>query len=469
MRDSGDAPCARTDTVAGPTAMIVAPFWSNRQFVGSYRVERFVRWLSTDGIRAVLVTAGETEYVKTMPWGYEVSVVDPFSSAFMRVRRTWSRAVAHFDRSHCPVKELDDRNSESASKRRLKNLALSASQMLLSPDPGVLWGRRILNHPSVLRLGRQVRFVLASGPPESAYLSAGALAERFGAEFIVDMRDGWLDEPLKANLLQFAVARWREGRLEARILRQARRILVTSELWKEMLERRLPLVRGKVTVLTNAYRPDCRGEGAAMRRARTSACVRLLHLGRFEASRHTQSAAHLLAPLLEGMRGAASPPKGEITLLGGLRRRELDALNIWQREFQSIGWTLQAMPAVPRERTTEYLDAADGLLLLSACHAPIPSKLFDYLPTKKPILNVGLEGNAVWRVCERLPQVFSADCRRPESAARVVQRFMEACSGDVAYECIVPESYTEEHLRDVFRSVLAELSALPIPVDAVHF
>ena len=137
--------------------------------------------------------------------------------------------------------------------REYNALVRLAALLAFNPDPAILWSRAMARHPEVLKYGAGARFVLSSSPPESAHVGTALLARRLRAELVVDMRDGWLDEPLKEVLERSALQRWREGRLEKRVLERADRIFVTSETWKTMLAARLPFTRHKTTVLTNCY------------------------------------------------------------------------------------------------------------------------------------------------------------------------------------------------------------------------
>src|SRR5690606_18085287 len=88
---------------------------------------------------------------------------------------------------------------------------------------------------------------------DSVHVGAWMLSTKTGVPHIMDMRDGWLDEPLKPLLHASALHRWREGRLESRIAHHAKAIQVTSCVWKELFDARYPQLAHKVHILTNGY------------------------------------------------------------------------------------------------------------------------------------------------------------------------------------------------------------------------
>lgn len=408
--------------------MIVAPFWGQAQHVGVYRVDRFVRWLSAAGLEVILVRAGRTDQVRYVAWGVEITVRDPLG-----------------------LYDGQTEKSSPASARRPSRLRRLAAYLVFNPDPTVVWAKRAARHRSVLEHGRGVDWVLSSSPPESAHVAASLLAKRLGAALIVDMRDGWLDEPLKPLLQKSRVQRWREGWLEARILRQAKHIFVTSTVWRSLLESRLALTRGKTTVLTNGYPLGWDAAAGAGSRRSTGGEIVLLHAGRLSGSSNARTANLLLEPILRGAR--LGKTQGKVVLLGRLEPGDLAGINYWKPQLEAAGWAIELHAPIPRAEMFKRLTEADGLLLLSASHAAIPSKLFEYLPAGRPILALTPRDSAVWSLCESLPQVFLADYTQQDQAADTVARFLAACSAG-GQRFVVPADFSEKALSRVFAEAL---------------
>jgi hypothetical protein len=409
--------------------VIVAPFWNHAGSVGHYRIDRFIRWLSERGGEVIVVRAGDRDQTSQTPWGFEITIRDPFG--------------------------LYPGPSPSAGPpaRQPNRLRRSLSYLIFNPDPTIVWARRAAVHPSVLKFGRGASWVISSSPPESAHVAAARTASHLGAALLVDMRDGWLDEPLKPLLHSSAMRRWREGRLERRMLDQARCVMVTSAVWKELLTARLPHLASKTTVLTNAYplvaTPSVRPASS------TTEGLTLVHSGRLFGSRQSQRVGLLLDPLLEGLK-ARTRQMGTILFLGSLSREDLHDLTGYQHRFNQWGWQIVTQAAVPRDEMLNRLALCDGLLLLSASHAAIPSKTFEYIVARKPVLAVCPEESSVWQMTRDLPQFFPVVCygdaRRAPDA---VNAFLSACSSGCA-QFEVPPEYSEEHLKTIF---LAQVSS----------
>jgi hypothetical protein len=400
-------------------AVLFAPFWRQQNHVGNYRVDRFIRWLTQSGYDVTLIRAGSQDAERTETWGKEITVRDPIG--------------LYRDPTPGPTQ---------VSPRKPSRLRRSLAIWLFVPDPGILWSRSAAKHERVIGAMRGASFILSSSPPESVHVGAWLLSQRTGVPHIVDMRDGWLDEPNNPLVTSSALRRWREGRMEARILRNARAIQVTSDVWKQLLCARYNGFTDKVHVLTNAY-PANAAPAPAIRPTGEGERL-LIHAGNFLASRSTQSPHLLLGPLLENL--SLQPSRGVIQLIGSLSNQEKAIIQSIQPRFEAIGWRIESAGMMPRSKVLEHLAAADGLLLLAATHAALPSKLFESIPTGKPLFVVTYRGSATWRVCEHLPQATLFEI----GAESTVCSFNRPTPFYENESYVVPPDYSEEHLARLF-------------------
>lgn len=405
--------------------ILFIPFWRQEGHVGNNRVDRFVRWLAEDGYVVCIIRAGSVDSVRQEPWGQEITVRD--------------RMGLHVD----PVPSKDT----TVTTRKPNKYRRALAYWLFNPDPTIVWARAAARHPAVLQAMEGAAFILSSSPPESAHVGAWVLSRRTGVPHIVDMRDGWLDEPLKPLLRTSAVRRWIEGRLEARILRDATAIQVTSDVWKELLCERMPELRSKVQVLTNGYPQNTPTAPTSYKKVTSEELV-LIHAGRFIGSRLTQFPGLLLEPLLKNL--SINPAKGVIKLIGSLSDAELKLIEPFKSLFSKIGWRIECLGSMPRGELLELLPKADGLLLLSASYAAIPSKLFEYVPSGRPIFVVTEKDSITWRICNALSQacVVEVDLASKGYCGGIDKPFY------FATEINVPYIYFEEYLSQCFRSTL---------------
>ena len=409
-------------------AVIVAPFWHQVGHVGVTRLARFVRWLQADDIEIVLVRAGATDRVEEQPWGVELVIADPLK-----------RYPESASGGALPV----------ASARKPNKLRRQLGYLMFNPDSTVVWANRAAKHPLAVRYCSGAEFVLSSSPPESAHVAAWKLASRIDARLLIDLRDGWLDEPLRPVLRASRLRRLREGILERAILKDSSHIFVTSAVWAELLKERLPFTHTKLTVLTNCYPSSMNADGPTSHQRARGGRQLLVHTGQFSGSHLARRPDLLLAPLLEGIRGGGT--HGVLMLIGKSAKDDVEAVTRFRSRFLACGWSLEMHDPIPRDKLLGVLTQADGLLLLSASPAAIPSKLFEYIPTGRPILAATTSESAVWQLCRNVPQAYLVDYRHPGNARAVVERFLAAAvERDTPAVC--PQEFSETHVRSLFRA-----------------
>ena len=405
-------------------AVLFVPFWRQENHVGCYRVDRFLRWLTEEGYSIVMIRAGRMDGHTKEPWGEEITIRDPLG----------------FFPEPMP-------GSAQVSIRKPNKLRRSVACWVFSPDPTIIWARKASSDPRVLEAARGADVILSSSPPDSVHVGAWLLSRRLNIPHIVDLRDGWLDEPLRPLLRTSALRRWRERRLEAPILRDARAIQVTSDVWKALLCDRYPELAQKVRVLTNGYpRHSTDSAPAPIRKGDTG--LLLIHAGSFTGSRPTQSPDLLLEPLLQHL--SQHPSSGIIQLIGALSKAEMAMIDPYRERFSAIRWKVECLGKLARSEVLVRLSKADGLLLLAATRAAIPSKLFEYIPTGKPLFVVTHRGSAVWDICSSLPQAVLVESASRDVASAASTR-PEPWYKNPNF--VIPPQFSEKSLGILFKEI----------------
>jgi hypothetical protein len=403
-------------------AVLFTPFWRQENHVGCYRVDRFLRWLTEEGYKVVIIRAGRLDGHRKEPWGEEITVKDPLG----------------FFPEPTP-------GSTHVSVRKPNNWRRSVALWVFNPDPTIIWARRAAGNPRVLDAARGAAFILSSSPPDSVHVGAWLISRRLGIPHLVDMRDGWLDEPLRSLLRTSAVRRWRERRLEAPILRNAKGIQVTSDVWKALLCDRYPSLAPKVQVLTNGYPRQSDNVPPHPTLGGNEELI-LIHAGGFLVSRPTQSPHLLLEPLIQDLSRHRS--SGTIQLIGPLSKAEMAIIEPYKQRFSAIRWEVDCVGRLPRSEVLERLPKAGGLLLLAATHAAIPSKLFEYIPTGKPLYVVTHRNSAVWNLCSSLPQAVLVGSASGNVASATASR-QEPWYRNRDYT--IPPQFSEDFLGRIFK------------------
>ena len=263
-------------------------------------------------------------------------------------------------------------------RRRL----LEAVQML--PDRARHWIA-----PAARTLRRILRderpdVVISVAPMLSAHLLvARADPGRFGVRWLAWSHDPDMFNPYRANLPE-----WRNRRVaawEARALRAADQLLVTTQPTADAYARRLPDIPAPL-VLPCGYDPD-EIAGADAVDTRPGDCLVIAHVGTVYGHRTPR-------PLLESLarlQAAGEVHAGDILLrfIGKMENEE--GMNL-MRQVSQLG--LEAMvetgaPVAQAEALATIRDAHVGLVLAERQPLQVPAKLFEYIGLRRPVLALG--------------------------------------------------------------------------------
>lgn len=430
--------------------VIIAPHWNTPGYVGNLRITRIVRWLFEEGFHVKIIRAGLSDRKESYGFGEVITIRDPLKM-HADVIGAVSQSIGNAD----SLTDTNEGEKPVHVKRKPNKFRRWLSYFLLIPDPGIVWARRAIRHPLVLDACKGSGWFLASSPPESAFIAASGLAIEFHGKFIMDMRDGWLDEPMKPLLRTSLIQRWRERRLERKMQQNAHSVLLTSDHWKTRFITRYPAARFKTIVLTNAYPPDNvankeKHHTLVAESTTRSTSIRFLYAGRIFSSRPGRKISYLLDPILAYARENSG--KAEIIFLGDLIPEEEELLKQWKERFIDSGWDFTRIQGISHLEALKLMNEVDVMLLLSASQSAVPAKFYDYVYSGKPIFAATISSSALAEFGKNIFQYYGYSYDHPESAMEVFRKLMH----DIKHEKVKinrPEQFEEAFLKPMFLSI----------------
>lgn len=401
--------------------VIINPLWKDQQYIGKARIDRFLRWLNQAGFFVTIVCAGNNDRIEYKEYRTEIVIKD-YAGIFG-----------------------EKKGNNTVRKRRPNKFRKLIFKNILLPDYGIIWAWQVYFNKHVRNSIKKTTFIISSSPPESPHVVAYRLAKKFNKKLIIDMRDGWLDDPLRSELINNKFRNFRERLIEKRILTYANKIFVTSDVWKTELARRYGTLNDKIIVITNTYPND--HESFAQQIKESDEKLVFLYLGRLTASRKSQKIEYILNPLLNY--SEEYNEKFEIRFVGHLVEDDFIGLNKSIKKFSQSNSKVIVKNEIPKSQITDVLKEASGLLLLCISKAAVPSKLYEYIPTLKPILVITYENSAVWNIVSTLPQAYLIDPANSEIHNEVIKRFIDHSKGKEG-KYNIPKIYSEEYVSNIF-------------------
>jgi hypothetical protein len=300
---------------------------------------------------------------------------------------------------------------------RCKAWKTAATWMTWIPDRQVGFVSGAVAAGSALLQCRRPDVLLCSSPPHSLHLAGVELKRRSGVPLVVDFRDPWGDCYLR--LWPSALHRAYERRLEARVLRTADLVIANTRSQATQLRRRFPsLPSERLVVLPNGFDPARRAEQATARGAvRADGRREVLYTGHvYGSSAGTMEALAVLLAL-----DPALPRRVVFRFVGSM-----DPPVAARSEALQAAGLLERSPAVPVDQVPALMAGADALLYLvpPAAQRYVPSKLYDYLTTGKPILAILPRGEA-WQILQRSGVGSLIEDLGPRRVAAELRRSLE--------------------------------------------
>jgi glycosyltransferase involved in cell wall biosynthesis len=276
-----------------------------------------------------------------------------------------------------------------------KRFLRGAVNLLLQPDPQVLWNHHAIE--SGLRILSQEKHdaIFVTAPPFSSLLVGAELSRRTGLPLVLDYRDEWgISNAYWENRQQGFFSRWLQRAMQRRVVRSAAALVATTQYSAEAL-RAVAAEAGVRPLVTHIYNGfdaedlhlglppmlDAFAEAGADRETyKLSYVGTLWNLTTVEpivraVQLLSQQSPDLAARLELHFAGRRTGPQDELL-------NQLDGLPC----------RVTRQPYVDHDEAVKLMQSSDGLCLLLAdlpdAGRVVPGKVFEYMAVRKPIFAI---------------------------------------------------------------------------------
>jgi glycosyltransferase involved in cell wall biosynthesis len=364
-------------------------------YVGTYRTLRFCRYLPENGWAPSVVTIKETsDLVNDQKLLHKLpNEIKIFRTSTIDFWRFWNR----FKKNHfkTPKEILNEEyqnksltQSTSFGQRRnfINKIKIMLWEFLTIPDHMVFWlpfasieGIKILskNHTDLL---------YSTSPPHSSHIIGLILSRLFKKPWVADFRDPILDSsgynpPTRIRLFV-------DQALERIIVNNADCVLIISNYYRQLIEKRYPALKHKFVTMPNSYDP----EDFKDIQPDFFSKFTIIYSGSFYSNRTPQFFLEVFGSWFR----AQTPEiqnNVQVIFYGMMSADTLK--NIHQEGLESI---IVTPGIIPKEKLIPKLKGADLLLLIIGfdpeSRGTVTSKIYEYMACNRPILAIVPEGDA---------------------------------------------------------------------------
>lgn len=260
----------------------------------------------------------------------------------------------------------------------LSKWAMRLRTHLFIPDPRIGWNRRAIALGEQIIRREGIEWIITTSPPHSTQLIGLELKRRTAVKWLADFRDPWTDVFYYELLMHSKWSARKDLKWEAEVMTASDAVLVVHDKYREKLEAKYPHhIPHKVHYLPNGFdQADFSGRSLK----KDSKWFELVYTG-------IMATGYEPEVLIRALAQWSGPKPVRFTVVGQAPDALLD-------KFRSSGIEVQCLGLQPHRVANDWQMRADLLICLipaipGAELAHVPGKVFEYLASGNPILNIG--------------------------------------------------------------------------------
>ena len=370
------------------------------------RAVSLARYLPENGIDVFVLTARaplptmDADLLKLVPKEVQIHRTWTFEPPFRLRKKLWSRLNS----------QADTRETNTGLISRFKKALIQQIKHFSCPDPQVLWYPFAIRRATKLIRREQIQTVVVTAPPFSAFLIANELKRRFpGLCIIADVRDEWLEYFAKEFV--FRGDKYIAGRcaqIERATVESCDRLVSVTQTSLNQVRSRYPEQPSeKFVLIPNGFEPSVFAEFSAKPHQTKNLLVT------YTGTIYKPCSPKLYLDALDRLPEVF--PHIETRFVGRIAE-EFD-----RSIFENRNSSLHFHDFVPQKEALSFMEEADVLLLPWTDRFNIPGKVFEYLATGNPILEICFPDSEVARI---IRETVSGWCVNPDDMS-AVQRVLK--------------------------------------------
>lgn len=415
--------------------LIFAPYFKNLEFIGNKRLVKIIDWLTSSNHSVCVIGSGFNDYKISDGRFEEIFLCSPFNLN----------------------PGIDLQGNIQENKRKKSKIRRYLANKISLIDPYIYWGFYNIIRGEFSRIITDFKpnIILTSSPPESVHFVAYVMSLVYNIPTVTDMRDGWLDEPLKEYLNKASFRTFIERQIEKIILRHTKLIILTSVNWRNELLSRFPEFKTKTLIVTNTYPNKIIIDENIENEIEISQRDEIIisYVGNISNSRLTQTSEKIFEVLNYSI-PISNKKHIRINFYGSFTISEEKCFDKWSGTFITRNISIKNHGKIASSMVYNIYNKSDYLLLLSDTKNAIPMKIFEYIQTKKPIIAITRIENALYEIIKDVPQVIFLNIDKLESNDLFMLN-----ENIYSYRATVPIKYSQEYNANIYINAIDECIA----------
>ncbi len=353
--------------------LIITYYWPPAGGPGVQRWLMFVKYLREFGVEPILYIPENPHYpirdatfMEEIPTDiviYKQPIFEPYRAASLFSPKKTQRISSGI---------IQDKNQSVIEK-----MMLFIRGNMFIPDARKYWVGPSVKFLSEIIKNEQIDTLITTGPPHSVHLIGLQLKQKHSIKWLADFRDPWTSIGYHKKLKLTESSQKKHKQLEALVLNNADKLIVTSHLTKKEFE---GITKVPITVITNGY--DSNYPGGAHLDERFT----ITHVGSLLTGRNPKNLWRVLSELAavnEGFRADL-----QLEFIGVVSQDIIDSIYRYElAPYLKLKGYVSHAEAVRRQQQSQILLLVE--IDSEETRGIIPGKLFEYMAARRPILALG--------------------------------------------------------------------------------
>ncbi len=370
--------------------LIISYYWPPAGGVAVQRWLKMTKYLPDAGYQPIIYTAEPETYV-----AHDDSLVAKVHPACQVIKqKIWEpyKLYAAFTGNKKKNAKFDGMISADKQPSLTQKLSVFIRSNFFIPDARAFWIKPSVKYLTAWLEENPVDAVISTGPPHSMHLIALGLKKRYPAlPWIADFRDPWTKMDVYQDLHLSPAADRRHHRLEQEVLRKADKVVTVSWNWQKQFAALSS--RDDIACILNGYdEPDFKDF-----KSESTEDFIICHIGSMNKDRNPEYLWKSISELV--IQDPSIAKRLKIHLIGAVDY----SIEVMLNKYELTPYVIIS-DFIPHDQVIRFLQKS-ALLLLLINQADnnlgrLPSKAYEYIATRKPILAIGPKQGDISKILE---------------------------------------------------------------------
>ncbi len=425
------------------TVLVIAYYFPPMGLSGVQRTLKFVKYLSQFGWKPIILTTP----IDTPYYAFDDTLLEELEGEIKS-----GKVIIYRTEPDPSLKGAQKKGGILKMPRRgFQRLRSKIIQIFRQPDSRIGWKDIAIKKAEEIFANHKIDAIFSTAPPYTDFLIARDLKEKYDVPYLMDYRDGWVDNPTM-NYYLTPLHKRKARKIEYEALRASSAITVANRKMKEiLLTNYLFLDWNDVFILSQGY------DSEDIEKATLLAS----NLTEPDTFKVTYTGVFYILGTPKVFLQAAKEAIAEVPELGGCL--ELHFIGVLQKEYQKLIKKMKLDRNViehgylPHLESVTQLMTSDVLWMTMPDDFAAPGKLYEYFGTRKPVLGLVPKGSYAERL---LKDYGNAKLAEPNNVMAIKEALLEYFALWKAWK--LPVAGNEEFLKKFDRQLLTRELALQL-------